>query len=88
MPLSRETLEFLFENHLQDSKAWFDAHRDVYQRAVLEPMQELSDALAPEMLKIDPQFVTQAKVGKTISRLRRDTRFTHDPSLYRYRFMM
>lgn len=83
MPFCEKTFDFLFENRLQDSKAWFDAHKEEYQRYVLEPLQELVEKLTPDMLKIDPEFVTEPRVDRTICRIRRDTRFTKDPSLYR-----
>lgn len=83
MPFSRETLDFLFENRLHDSRTWFAEHRDSYQAFVLEPLRELVQDLSPLMLQLDPQFVTEPKVDKTICRIWRDTRYTRDPSLYR-----
>lgn len=60
MPISEKTLDFLFDNRMQDSRAWFQAHREQYQRYVLEPMTELTEQLAPAMQAIDPQLVTLA----------------------------
>ena len=45
------------------------------------PLLALSAALGPAMLEIDSQLVTEPR--RTISRLRRDTRYTKDKSLYR-----
>lgn len=83
MPFSKQTLDFLFENRLHDSRAWFEEHKEEYRQLVIEPLRALVGALAPEMLKIDGDFVTEPRVGKTISRIWRDTRYSHDPSLYR-----
>lgn len=83
MPITENTLTFLAENRLQNSKEWFHENRPAYQKDVLEPLIELVDALAPFMLDIDPHFETTPKVGKTISRIYRDTRFSRDKSLYR-----
>ena len=83
MPFSQETLDFLFENHFRDSRDWFQEHKEEYRRLVFDPLAELVQTLTPTMLKIDRQFVTEPRVDKTICRIRRDTRFTHDPSLYR-----
>lgn len=83
MPFSRETLDFLVENRLRDSRAWFGEHKAEYQKWVIQPLKEMVEALTPHMLAIDDQFVTQPRVDKTISRIWRDTRYTHDPSLYR-----
>ena len=83
MPFSPKTLDFLFENRLHDSRDWFLEHRGDYQRLVLEPLQELAAALAPGMLELDDQLTTDPRVDRTICRIRRDTRFSHDKSLYR-----
>lgn len=78
-----KTLEFLFENRLNDSREWFLEHHEQYEQWVLEPLRELAQSLAPTALAIDPEVVSEPQVGRTISRIRRDTRFTHDKSLYR-----
>lgn len=83
MPFSAKTLDFLFENRLQDSRDWFLDHKEVYQTVLIEPMKELVRSLTPVMLEIDDQLTTEPRVDKTISRLRRDTRYSHDKSLYR-----
>ncbi len=80
---SKQTLDFLFENHMHDSRAWFEEHKADYNRFVLEPLRELVAALTPSMLEIDPGFTTEPQVDKTICRIRRDTRYSHDKSLYR-----
>ena len=80
---SKRTLEFLFENRMQDSKAWFDEHRTVYQKEVFAPLHDLVEGLSPLMSRIDPGLTTDPRVGKTICRIRRDTRFSRDKSLYR-----
>ena len=83
MSFSEESLKFLFENRVVDSKAWFLEHRDDYDRLVLEPMRELVQALEPTMLSIDPQLICEPKVGRSISRIYRDTRFSNDKSIFR-----
>lgn len=83
MPFSQKTLDFLFENRLHDSREWFAEHKDAYQTHVLGPLRELVQALTPTMLELDKNFVTEPRVDKTICRIWRDTRYTHDPSLYR-----
>lgn len=80
---SKETLDFLFENRLNDSRSWFEEHKDTYRRVVFDPLRDLVEALAPIMSEIDPNFTTDPRVDRTICRIRRDTRFSHDKSLYR-----
>ncbi len=83
MAFSAKTLDFLFENRLQDSRDWFLEHKDTYQAVLLEPMKDLVRSLTPVMLEIDAKVTTEPRVDKTICRLRRDTRYSHDKSLYR-----
>ena len=83
MPFTKETMHFLAENRLRDSREWYNEHKELYKWAVVAPMAELVKALTPDMLKIDPQFIVDPRVDRTISRIYRDTRFSHDKSLYR-----
>lgn len=83
MPVTPEFFSFLVENRLHDSKAWFEAHREDYNRLVLEPLRGLVREMTPVMLTMDPLLITQPAVGKTISRIFRDTRFSRDKSAFR-----
>lgn len=79
--LPREMIDFLLEIRFHNNIAFFDAHRGRYEATVKKPLQALADALAPVVLAVDPQLDTRP--GKVVSRIRRDTRFTHDKSPYR-----
>lgn len=83
MPFSEQTFRFLVENRQQNSRAWYHAHRAEYRQYVLAPLVELVERLRPTVLSIDAQLIAEPKVGKSISRLYRDTRYTKDKSLYR-----
>lgn len=75
MAFSERTLSFLLENRLMDSREWFHAHKAEYQAEVVAPMAELFMQVAPAMAEVDPEFIRIPQVGKSISRLWRDTRF-------------
>ena len=83
MSFSEESVKFLFENRVVDSKSWFLEHRADYERLVLEPMRELVTALEPAIHSIDPLLICAPKIGRSISRIYRDTRFSHDKSIFR-----
>lgn len=74
---------FLRDLGTNNNKAWFDAHKTEYQEVLLEPFQDLVAAIAPFMAAIDWSFELRPAVGKTLSRIRRDTRFSADKSPYR-----
>jgi len=80
---SRETFEFFKKLEKNNSKAWFEKHRDVYNTHVLRPLRQLVMELGDFMLTIDAGFEIQPAVNKTISRIYRDTRFSKDKSLFR-----
>ncbi len=50
---------------------------------IKEPFYLLAEQMRPVMEKMDPNFITDPK--RIMSRIRRDTRFTKDKSLYRDR---
>ena len=83
MYFTPETLDFLFENRLHDSRQWFAENKPRFTKFVLTPFVELVGDLQDFMLQIDTKLITQPKVDKTISRIYRDTRFSKDKSLYR-----
>jgi uncharacterized protein (TIGR02453 family) len=76
-----ESLKFLFENKFNNSKDWYENHKSIYKDLVYNPFIQLITELAPTMTEIDSQLLTTP--SKLISRVRRDTRFSKDKSLYR-----
>ena len=86
LPFTEDTLEFLVRNKLMDSREWFHEHHGEYERLVVEPLADLVCALTPALAEIDPNIVCVPKVGKSISRIWRDTR--RGPGLPIYRDVM
>ncbi|MFD0717215.1 DUF2461 domain-containing protein [Paenibacillus sp. GCM10027626] len=80
---SPRTIEFLDELADNNSKLWFEDNKPTYIEHVLQPAQALVLKLSDQMLAIDPCFETSPSIGKTISRIYRDTRFSNDKSPFR-----
>lgn len=78
MPFSPSTLDFLFENRLNDSKSWFNEHRDDYNNYVAKPFKEFTEALTPAMQNID-SLISHVRV----SRIYRDARYARGKSIFR-----
>lgn len=78
---TKEAPEFLFKNKVNNSKDWYEEHKGEYKKYVYNPFAGLIAELAPVMTGIDDKFITVP--SKLISRVRRDTRFSKDKSLYR-----
>ena len=51
------------------------------KRTYTQPMKELAILLTPTALEIDPEF--NVRPASIVSRIRRDTRFSHDKTMYR-----
>lgn len=81
-------LSFLRQLVDNNSKEWFESHRGIYNDNLLTPFRALVENLAPAMLKLDDQFETRPAIGKTLSRIYRDTRFSNDKSLFRNRMWL
>ena len=74
-------IDLLQLNRLQNSKEFYEAHKEEIKRLAIEPFYQLIEEMSPAMLAIDPSFVTVP--SRMVSRVRRDTRFTRDKTLYR-----
>lgn len=85
MPITQQSLDFLFKNWATDSREWFQEHRQDYLQLVVEPLKQLVIDLTPGMLEIDESFITEPKIDRTISRIHRDMRIPHNRSGPRYR---
>lgn len=78
-----EAFAFLRDVRAHNSKEWFEAHRAVYDDRLLEPFRHVVQALGASMRGIDECVEIRPGIGKTISSLRRDTRFSRDKTMYR-----
>ncbi|MDR3206998.1 MAG: DUF2461 domain-containing protein [Oscillospiraceae bacterium] len=76
-----EAQEYLALVKRKDSKPWYDEHKEEQRRLLLEPFAALVTDLAPTFAEIDPALFADPR--KSVSRVRRDTRFTKDKHLYR-----
>lgn len=73
MAFSIETLDFLVENTIHDSREWFREHKEQYNRFVSEPFVQFVESLAPYIERIDSRIVCSSRC---ISRIYRDARYS------------
>ena len=78
---SRGTIDFLTDIRFNNNNAFFEANRERYETLVKAPLRALCEEVAPVVQVIDPRLDTRP--GRTMSRIRRDTRFTKDKSPFR-----
>ncbi len=73
--------QFLRDLARNNEKTWFEAHRDVYEREVREPMRRLVETLDARLGGIAPEIVGDPK--RSMFRIHRDVRFSRDKSPYK-----
>jgi uncharacterized protein (TIGR02453 family) len=67
-----------------NTKQWFDEHRTVYEDHLATPSKRLVDALVDELPKnVHRGLRGEAKVGRSLFRINRDTRFRTDKTPYK-----
>ena len=81
---SREGLEFLEELASNNTREFFDAHREVYQGALLQPAKDFVVALGEELhSRVSAGIRAEPRINGSILRINRDTRFSSDKRPYK-----
>ncbi len=79
--ITRDSLFLLADNRFRDSKAYYEEHKEAIKSGVTVPMRQIAGVIGEELLSVDPLMNTIPT--RMVSRVRRDTRYTKDKSLYR-----
>ena len=66
-----------------NTKEWFDANRDEYERYVLDPSRAFVVAMGEKLRTIVPKIQAIPITNKSLFRINRDTRFSKDKSPYK-----
>jgi len=77
------TFKFLRGIARDNSKSFFEAHRDDYEAGYVEPAKELVVALGPKLQKISKNISFEPRVNGSLFRINRDVRFSKDKSPYK-----
>lgn len=78
------TFRFLRALARHNEREWFDAHREQYETAVREPCLRLITDLQAPLAALSPVFVASPRrVGGSLFRIHRDTRFSADKTPYK-----
>lgn len=79
--ITRDALFLMADNRFRDSKEYYEEHKEQIKSSMTIPMRQLAGIIGEELLAVDPLMNTIPT--KMVSRVRRDTRYTKDKSLYR-----
>lgn len=77
------TIEFLGDVRSHNDKAWFDANRDRYEAAYVDPAKSFVSAATVGLAAIVPGITAEPRVLGSIFRINRDTRFSADKRPYK-----
>lgn len=77
------TISFLQELRENNIREWFEENRSTYEEQVLKPMRDLTQDLEPLLKSFDARIDMSPAIGKAVSRIYRDTRFSLDKTPYR-----
>jgi uncharacterized protein (TIGR02453 family) len=78
-----ETKAFLLGIAEHNDKEWFAASRALYEAGYVDPARAVVDAIGPELRKLSPTLQFEPKIGASIGRVNRDTRFSRDKRPYK-----
>jgi uncharacterized protein (TIGR02453 family) len=73
-----DVLPFFQELSQNNTREWFEEHRDRYENAVLEPSRRLVEALGDRLRRHRPEIVADPRINQSLFRIFRDTRFSKD----------
>ncbi len=79
--MPKEALTFLADLEQNNNRAWFDAHKQIYQEKLRAPLEEFCAAVGAQMATFAPDYLTEPK--RAIFRIYRDTRFSNNKTPYK-----
>jgi uncharacterized protein (TIGR02453 family) len=79
----REARRFFVGLGTHNDRSWFEAHRAEYDTHVLGPMRAFVVAAGKRLRPRVPKLIADPRVGGSVMRIARDTRFSPDKSPYK-----
>ncbi len=79
--ISAEAFNLLAVNRFENRKEFYDEHKEEIKKSAIIPMRMIAENLLDDMYEYDSKMVLNPV--KMVSRIRRDTRYSKDKTLYR-----
>lgn len=74
----KEAIPFLKSIEKNNTKEWFDAHKDDYTKFILEPSRTFVEEMGEHLQALVPTINAIPKINQSLFRIYRDTRFSKD----------
>ena len=82
--INSATIEFLAELAANNNRGWFEANKQRYEALVREPALDFIEDMGPPLAAFAPHFrADPRKLGGSLMRVYRDTRFARDKTPYK-----
>ncbi|MBE9524604.1 MAG: DUF2461 domain-containing protein, partial [Chloroflexi bacterium] len=78
-----ETINFLAALRTNNNKPWFVEHKSDYESFFISPAREFAVAMGARLRELSPGVIADPRVNKSIFRIYRDVRFSHDKTPYK-----
>ncbi|HKI29301.1 MAG TPA: DUF2461 domain-containing protein [Actinomycetota bacterium] len=79
-----DALAFLGDLKRHNDRAWFNEHKDRYERSLRQPFLDFISDVGPELRSISSNLVADPRPsGGSLFRIHRDVRFSRDKSPYK-----
>jgi uncharacterized protein (TIGR02453 family) len=80
----KQTIRFLKDLSGNNNRDWFAENKQRYEDLVRSPALDFIESMQPALMKVSPHFEASAKkVGGSLMRVHRDTRFGKDKTPYK-----
>jgi uncharacterized protein (TIGR02453 family) len=80
---SKELLKFFKNLEKNNTKQWFEKHRNDYEEFVLDPARDFVVEMGNRLRKIAPGINAIPKINQSLFKINRDVRFSKDKSPYK-----
>lgn len=78
-----ECVRFFEDLAENNSKQWFDENRSIYDNYVMAPARNFVIDMGERLRQIAPKINVDPRVNRSLFRINRDTRFSHDKRPYK-----
>jgi len=78
-----ETINFLAALRANNNKPWFVEHKPDFEAYIMSPARAFVGAMGKRLVELSHDVVADARVNKSIFRIYRDVRFSHDKTPYK-----
>lgn len=78
-----DAINFLTALRMNNNKAWFVEHKQDYDLHIMQPARDFVVAMGKRLGELSPGVIADPRVNKSIFRIYRDVRFSHDKTPYK-----